>query len=169
MDNILGLVATCLKVGALTPGGMAGLIPVLAHELVKRGGWLSREEFLYGLALCEGTPGPAVMGMAIAGIKWAGFLGGLLVALALVVPGLLWLAVLLQFSQRASKIRQVVAGVQPAVPGLLMWLAWRLMPAGTLSVGTALIAGLTCWLVLRWRVASAWLLLGAVVIGWAAV
>ncbi len=169
--NTVHLVAICLKAATFTVGGAAGLFPVLAHELVHQGGWLTQEEFLYGLALSEATPGPAVIGMAIAGVKQAGLWGGLLVTLALVLPGLCWMELVLQARQRfrnLPSLERFLAGVRPAVPGLLVWLAYRLIPAGSLAGFSILLTGLTLWLILRWRIEPALLIVSALLAGWLA-
>ena len=167
LNHLLPLVLIFLKVGGLTFGGAAGIFPALAHDLVK-GGWLSQEEFLCGLALSQGTPGPAVIGMAIAGLKWAGWVGGIAVLAALILPGLLWMALLMHFQRRFQHLlwtRWFLAGIRPAVPGLLASMAWKLRPPG-IPLGTVLLSvGLTFWLVSRWRIQPALLLIGAVAIG----
>ena len=167
LNHLLPLVLIFLKVGVLTFGGAAGIFPALAHELVK-GGWLTREEFLYGLALSQGTPGPAVIGMAIAGIKWAGWVGGVAVLAALILPGLLWMALLMHFQRRFQHLlwtQWFLAGIRPAVPGLLAAMAWKLQPRG-IPLGMVLLSvGLTLWLIFRWRMPPVLLLIGAIAIG----
>src|SRR5438034_11388200 len=52
------LVAYFLRLGSLGFGGPAALVAIMEDDLVKRSHWLSREEYLEGLAICQTLPGP---------------------------------------------------------------------------------------------------------------
>lgn len=150
-------------------GGAAGIFPILSYELVEHGGWLSREEFLYGLALSEVTPGPAVIGISVAGVKWGGCWGGLLVAIALILPGVIWMGAITHLSQRFQKldwIRWFLVGVQSAVPGFLAALTLGLVPHNCSPNVTLALAVLTFWLVLRWKVSPILLILSVLLASW---
>lgn len=169
LEKLLGLLLAVFKVGALTVGGAAGIFPALAHELVEVNGWLSPEEFLYTLSLGEATPGPAVLGIGLVGMKWAGIGGLLLVNIALVVPGLLWMALVTKMKGVLKKtpwIQWFFAGAQAAVPGLLAALAFRFIPSKIQPEMFLSLSVLTLWLVLRLRVQPAFLILGAIAVGW---
>jgi len=160
------LLITCLKVGCFTIGGAASILPVLAHEFVVQGRWLTQQEFLYGLVLCQGTPGPVVTGMGIAGVKWGGIPGGLEVMAALMVPGIVWMVVLGRMHWHFREhpwVQRFFSGVRPAIPGLLAGLAVHTALTPTVSIRSVLVMSMALWLILRWRVSSSLLLIFGVV------
>ncbi len=166
MSEFMQLLLVCAKVGTLTIGGAASLLPVLRHELVSVHGFLTPEEFMQGMALGEVTPGPAVVGLAIAGIKYAKLPGGALVLVALVLPGLLWMGGVTAAARRLRVIPAVgwfLSGIRLAVPALLIALAWDL--AAAWSAPAFLVAGGTLWLTATGRVHPSLLILAAVGVG----
>ena len=52
------------KIGITTIGGGYAMIPMMEHEIVKRTGWLTQEEFLDILAVAQATPGIFAVDMA---------------------------------------------------------------------------------------------------------
>lgn len=74
-----------LKTGALLFGGGYVLIPLLEPEVLGRG-WLSRPEFLDGIALGQATPGPIVTTSAFVGYAVSGVGGALVATAAIYLP-----------------------------------------------------------------------------------
>lgn len=156
------LLLVCLKVGFLTVGGASVMFPALAHELVDKGSWLTRDEFLYATVLCQGTPGPVMTGMGLVGYKWGSVPGALAVMACLFAPGILWMVGMgraHQHFQRYPAMNAFFEGVRPAVPGLLAGLAFQLgFKAGfhPLPIGIMILCMVA---ILRFRVTPALLLL----------
>jgi len=92
------LVLYFLKLGTTGFGGPIALAGAMQHDLVEERGWITREEYLRGLALAQLAPGPLAAQLAIY-IGWVrgGVAGATLVGLAFVLPsfvivlGLSWL------------------------------------------------------------------------------
>ena len=159
---MIPLLIACLKVGCFTMGGAASILPVLAHEFVDRGQWLTQQEFLYGLVLCQGTPGPVITGMGIAGVKWGGIPGGILVITALMAPGIVWMVMLGRMHWHFRDhvlVQRFVNGIRPAIPGLLAALAVQLASSSAGSWRNLAIMAFALLLILRWRIPSSFLLL----------
>ncbi len=164
--TFLKLFLVCLKVGAFTVGGAASILPVLSHELVTQGHWLTEQEFLYGIALCEGTPGPVVTGMGLVGYKWGGVAGCLLVIFALIMPGIVWMFLLAKSRKRFRNfaiVENFIGGIRPAVPGLLAALALRMERHQSMSMTNILICLLSYGAIMRWKISPAFLVLAGVV------
>src|SRR5207247_10943116 len=75
------------KLGATGFGGPIALAGAMQHDLVDERGWITREEYLRGLALAQLAPGPLAAQLAIY-IGWVrgGVTGATLVGLAFVLP-----------------------------------------------------------------------------------
>jgi len=74
-----------VKTGALLFGGGYVLIPLLQPEALARG-WLTKTQFLDGIALGQATPGPIVTTSAFVGYAVAGVPGAVVATVAIYVP-----------------------------------------------------------------------------------
>jgi chromate transporter len=134
---LLGSIAmTFLKVGFVFFGGGFVLVPVLHHRLVTELGWLNSREFLDGVAISTLTPGPIAVLATFAGYHVAGVAGALLATAALLAPalGLMWWMSGEYVRYRGDpRVQRFLAGVNPAVTGLILSAAWLL---GTSAIGS---------------------------------
>src|SRR5712691_2044092 len=143
---------TFLKVGALNYGGAS--VGIIQTEVQERRAWVSKQQFLEGLALVNTLPGPSGIQIGIfVGYARAGWWGGLLAGLCFLVPGfciLLALTLLYQHYGSLPRIRHVFYGLHPVVVGIFAMSVYRLgrvaVRDGThvlLTVASALAVGLT--------------------------
>src|SRR5437867_11211101 len=87
-----------LRLGATAFGGPAAHIALMEDEVVRRRGWLSREEFLDLLGATNLIPGPNSTEMAIhIGHRKAGWAGLLVAGSCFVLPEALLVAVIASF------------------------------------------------------------------------
>lgn len=111
-----------LKVGSFIFGGGLVIIPLLEFEVVEKLQWLTRTEFINGVAIGQLSPGPVVLTAAFVGYKVAGVLGALVSAVAIFTPSfafiLLATPILLRIRQNPW-IRAFLKGVTPAVLGAI--------------------------------------------------
>jgi chromate transporter len=84
-----------LHLGTFGFGGPIALTGYMQRDLVERRGWISRKDYLEGLALAQLAPGPLAAQLAIY-LGWvrAGVSGATLVALAFVLPSFVMVLVL---------------------------------------------------------------------------
>ena len=82
-----GLLGYFLRLGTFGFGGPIALVGYMQRDLVQRRGWISKADYVEGLALAQLAPGPLAAQLAIY-LGWvrAGTLGATLVALAFVLP-----------------------------------------------------------------------------------
>jgi chromate transporter len=111
-----------LKTGALLFGGGYVLIPLLEPEVVGRG-WLTRSQFLDGIALGQATPGPIVTASAFVGYGVAGLAGAVIATVAIYVPSFVAVMAgtgpfLRSFRSRPA-VRSFVSGVNAAAVGAI--------------------------------------------------
>src|SRR3954463_7633938 len=79
-----------LRLGALGFGGPIALAGYMQRDLVERRRWISRQDYVEGLALAQLAPGPLAAQLAIY-LGWGreSILGASLVSLAFVAPSFL--------------------------------------------------------------------------------
>jgi chromate transporter len=146
------VLGTFLKIGALNYGG-AG-VGLLQAEVQDRRGWVSKAQFLEGLALVNTLPGPSGIQIGIfVGYARAGWWGGVLAGLGFILPGftmLLALTLLYQHYGALPRLRHVFYGLNPVVVGIFAMSVYRLGQAAVctwthvlLTVASALAIGLT--------------------------
>lgn len=119
------------QVGLVFFGGGFVLIPILSENLVNNLGWLTHQQFLDGVAISQLTPGPIAVIATFAGYKVGGIAGALVATIGLFVPATILMLFISHFYQRLSKIKEVkdfLAGINPAVVGLIMAAAIALTP-----------------------------------------
>jgi len=171
-----------LHLGSFGFGGPIALTGYMQRDLVERRGWITKQDYLEGLALAQLAPGPLAAQLAIY-LGWirAGILGATLVAIAFVLPsfvmvlalsalyvrfgGLSWMqgafygigaAVIAIIARSAFKLTRLTLGRD-------LWL-WTVFGANALLTGWSeseiiwafALSGLLSWLVKApWRARAA--------------
>src|SRR5258705_1249270 len=124
------LLAYFLRLGTLGFGGPIALAGRMDKDLVEERRWVSRQDYVEGLAFSQLSPGPlaAQLAMYIGWVK-AGRVGAALVAIAFVAPSFLMAvagaAVYLKFGE-LPWIQHMFYGVGAAVIALIGQSAYRL-------------------------------------------
>ena len=107
--------------------GFGGVLPWARRMLVEQRGWLTAEEFLDMLSMCQFVPGPNIVNMSIAvGARFRG-VPGTLVCLAglLIAPMLIVIAIytlLVQFAD-APQVLGALRGMSAVAAGLVITMA----------------------------------------------
>jgi chromate transporter len=141
------LVRLFLRLGFSGFGGPLVHIAMMETEVVERRRWLSKAEFLDGLALCQMLPGPAStqLGVLICYLR-GGVPGALVGGAAFVLPGFLVMLALTLLHARYGAmpaLQGIFLGIAPAVVAVIALSAWRLglsACAGLWLSGLAVIA-----------------------------
>lgn len=157
-----------LKVGTVIFGGGFAAIPFLQHEVVDVHHWLSMREFIDGVALGQITPGPVAITAAFIGYKVLGFWGALIAALGTFLPSSLMLWGLIHVYRRVSSnslVQGFLSGVMPAVTGMILTATIFVGKSAINGPVQAVLAPLTLCLLLRFKVAPVWLILGGALVG----
>jgi chromate transporter len=164
--SLVKLCVTFLKIGLVFFGGGFVLVPVLHQTLVEKLRWLSPQEFIDGVAISNLTPGPISVLATFAGYRLRGIAGALVATGALYLPAVILMLVLCHEYERLkdrTETQAFLAGVIPAVIGLVLSTA-ILLASGTLHSWRAFVfAGLALLLLIRWRLHPVFVLaMGAV-------
>lgn len=140
------LMALFLKTGTFIFGGGLVIIPLLEFEVVDQLHWLTRSEFINGIAIGQLSPGPVVLTSAFIGFKVAGVLGALVASVGVFTPSFLFIMagapILLRIRQNLW-VQAFLKAVRPAVLGAIAAAAIPLMQTAIVeqpTVGLAAIA-----------------------------
>jgi chromate transporter len=147
------VIATFLKIGALSYGGAASM-GIMQMEVQDKRAWISKEQFIEGLALVNTLPGPTGIQLGIfLGYTRAGWWGGVLAGLCFILPAfciLLFLTLLYHRYGALPHMRHLFYGLSPVVVGIFTMSVCRLgqvairdVRQGLLVVAGALTVGLT--------------------------
>lgn len=128
------LYVSFLRVGAVMFGGGYAMLPLLEREVVVRRGWCDADEMSDVYALAQLAPGVIAVNTAmLVGQRRRGWLGSLVAALGTVsAPFVAILLVAVAFERLAGRreLTLFLAGLRPAVAGLLLGAALRFVRRG---------------------------------------
>jgi chromate transporter len=152
--TLRAIVLYFLRLGTLGFGGPIALAGYMQRDLVEERGWVSKEDYLEGLALAQLAPGPLAAQLAIY-LGWLkrGVLGATLVGLAFVIPSfsmVVALSVLYVSFGGLPWMQGIFYGIGAAVIAIIARSVAKLVPV---SLGKdrllwalfAVSAGITAW------------------------
>jgi len=84
--TLRGFLFYFLRLGTLGFDGPIALAGYMQRDLVERRRWISKEDYVEGLALAQSAPGPAVITVAFIGYLVAGPVGATLAAIGVFLP-----------------------------------------------------------------------------------
>jgi chromate transporter len=130
-DGRLGeLAGLFLKLGTTAFGGPAAHIAMMEDEVVRRRGWLSREEFLDLLGATNLIPGPNSTELAIhIGHRRAGRAGLLVAGASFILPAMLIVLAIAWVYVRYGalpEVRGLLYGIKPVVIAIVVQALWSL-------------------------------------------
>jgi chromate transporter len=166
--SLLTLFLTFLKIGAVLYGSGYVLLAFLRNDFVHRLGWLTDEQLLDAVAIGQFTPGPVFTTATFIGYVVAGVPGALLATLGIFLPSFVFVGLTAPFIQhlrRWSWTSALLDGVNVAALGLMAAVMIELGRSAVVDGLTALLALGTAVLLIRFKVNSAWLVLGGGIIG----
>ncbi|MBZ4329638.1 chromate efflux transporter [Corallococcus sp. AS-1-12] len=163
-----GLFLFFLKVGSVLFGSGYVLLAFLRADLVERWGWLTEAQLLDAVAVGQFTPGPVFTTATFIGYLVGGTPGAGLATLGIFLPAFVFVALsgpLIPRLRRSRTAGAVLDGVNAASLALMAVVTWQLGRAALVDGWTVALAVAGAALLLRWRVNSAWLVLGGAVAG----
>lgn len=152
-----------LKIGAVLYGSGYVLLAFMRNEFIVRLGWLTDQQLLDAIAIGQFTPGPVFTTATFVGYLVAGLPGAALATLGIFLPSFIFVAALnplIPALRRSPWMGGFLDGVNVAALGLMAAVLWELGRAAVVDWLTALLAAVAAALLLRFKVNSAWLVLG---------
>ncbi len=153
-----------LKIGAVLYGSGYVLLAFLRNEFVVRLGWLTNQQLLDAVAVGQFTPGPVFTTATFVGYTVAGLPGAALATIGIFLPSFIFVAAvnpLIPRLRRSPWMAGFLDGVNVAALGLMAAVLWELGRSAIVDWLTALLAVAAAVLLLRFKLNSAWLVLGA--------
>jgi chromate transporter len=157
-----------LKIGALLFGSGYVLLAVLREDLVTRLHWVSESQLMDAVALSQATPGPFFTVATFLGYVLSGWKGAWLATVGMFVPAFVYVAATANFLPRLRKSPTASAfldGVNAAAVALMAFVGFQFARQSVMSPLAAAIAVASAVLAFRYKVNSAWLILGGAVVG----
>lgn len=158
-----------LKVGSVLYGSGYVLVAFLEGDLVHEYGWLTQQQLLDAIAIGQFTPGPVLSTAAFIGYVLAGIPGAAVSAAAIFAPSFVFVAILnpiVPRLRRSAWMGAFLDAVNVSAVGLMAAVLVRLTGDIVTAWPAAVIALLAAAAVLRWRVTSAWVVIGGALLGW---
>ncbi len=141
---LLELARLFLRLGATAFGGPAAHVAMMEHEVVRRRGWLTREEFLDLLGATNLIPGPNSTEMAIhVGHRRAGWPGLLVAGLCFIVPATVITWALAWAYVRYGRLPEATGllyGVKPVIIAVVLQALWGLGRSALKTRGLVVVA-----------------------------
>lgn len=121
---------SCLKLGTIGFGGIAGMVATIENEMVVRRKWIDHQHFMDVLSTSYIIPGPNAVEIVMhCGRERAGRLGLVVAGICYITPAMLICLVFGYFYQKYSALPNVqdfIYGLRPATTALVIGTVFRL-------------------------------------------
>jgi chromate transporter len=157
------------KIGSVLFGSGYVLLAFLRADLVVRFGWLTEHQLLDATAVGQVTPGPVFTTATFIGYVLGGPAGALVATFGIFLPAFIFVALSGPFVPRMRQSRTAAAvldGVNVASLALMAFVTFQLGRAALVDIPTIVLAVLSLVALLRFRLNSAWLVIGGGLAGW---
>jgi chromate transporter len=158
-----------LKVGAVLFGSGYVLLAFLRADLVERWHWLNESQLMDAIAVGQFTPGPVFTTATFIGYVLGGTTGAVIATVGIFLPAFLFVAVsgpLVPRLRRSPVASAFLDGVNVASLALMAVVTWQLGATSLVDWPSACLAVIAAFLLLRYQLNSAWLVLGGAGAGW---
>jgi len=166
--GLLPLFLFFLKVGSVLFGSGYVLLAFLRGDLVERWHWLTNAQLLDAVAVGQVTPGPVFTTATFIGYVLAGPKGAVVATVGIFLPAFVFVAVsgpLVPRIRRSPTAGNFLDGVIVASLALMVVVTYELGKAALVDLPTIGLALISAVLLFRWKVNSAWLVLGGAALG----
>jgi chromate transporter len=166
--GLLPLFLIFLKIGAVLFGSGYVLLAFLQADLVDRLHWLTERQLLDAIAVGQVTPGPVFTTATFVGYILGGPAGAAVATIGIFLPAFVFVALsgaLVRRIRRSPAAGMFLDGVNVASLALMAVVTWHLARVALVDALAIALAALASVALLRYRVNSAWLVLGGAAVG----
>jgi chromate transporter len=157
-----------LKIGAVVFGSGYVLLAFLRADLVVHRGWMTDPQLVDAVAIGQLTPGPVFTTATFIGYLLGGLRGSVVATVGIFLPAFVLVAASgpLIPRIRGSKLAGAfLDGVNVGSLALMAYVSWQLGRVSIVDFTTVGIMAISTVALTRWRLNSAWLVLGGAAIG----
>jgi chromate transporter len=168
VPGIWALFLVFLKVGSVVFGSGYVLLAFLRADLVVHRAWVTDAQLVDAVAIGQITPGPVFTTATFLGYLLRGPVGALVATVGIFLPAFILVAIsgpLIPLIRKSATAGAFLDGVNVASLALMAAVSYQLARATIVDWLTAGLALASLALLLRYRVNSAWLVLGGAAVG----
>jgi chromate transporter len=158
-----------LKVGSVLFGSGYVLLAFLRGDLVERWQWLTNAQLIDAIAVGQVTPGPVFTTATFIGYLLAGPKGAVVATIGIFLPAFIFVAIsgpLVPRIRRSKTAGAFLDGINVASLALMIVVTYKLSRTVLIDVPTITILVVSAVLLIRFRINSAWLVLGGALAGY---
>jgi chromate transporter len=157
-----------LKVGSVLFGSGYVLLAFLRSDLVDRLHWLTESQLLDAVAVGQVTPGPVFTTATFIGYILGGAGGATVATVGIFLPAFVFVAIsgpLVPRIRRSKTAGAILDGVNVASLALMAVVTFQLGRSALIDIPTVVLAAVSAVVLLRFKLNSAWLVLGGALVG----
>ena len=165
--GLIPLFAVFAKIGAVLFGSGYVLLAFLRSDLVERLGWITERQLLDAVAVGQVTPGPVFTTATFIGYLVGGPAGAAVATVGIFLPAFVFVALsgpLIPRIRSSPRAGAALDAVNVASLALMAVVSWQLA-ASTLVDTPTIFIGAIAFLLLLFRINSAWLILAGAIVG----
>lgn len=157
-----------LKIGSVLYGSGYVLLAFLEADFVHRYGVLTSQQLLDAVSVGQFTPGPVFTTATFIGYLIQGTPGAIVATVGIFLPAFLLVGLVNPYISKlrsSSWISGILDGVNVASWGLMAVVSWKLGVSAIIDIPTTILAVLALIIVFKYKVNTAWLVLGGGFVG----
>jgi chromate transporter len=167
--DLLALLISFAKTGAVAYGGGPSMVPVMKAEVIERQKWITTEDFMDSVAIANALPGPLVTKLSAAvGYYKAGWFGAMTAMAGIVLPSAIALLILMGFVALVKDnpvVESMLRGLRPVVVAMLAYAAWDMAPNALKGYKTVVIGIVALAMMIFTPVHPALIVVGGALVG----
>ena len=167
--SLTGVFLNFLKIGSVLYGSGYVLLAFIEADFVERLGLINSEQLIDAVSVGQITPGPVFTTATFVGYLIKGIPGAILATIGIFLPAFILVGAL---NRVIPKLREsswfggFLDGLNGASLALMAVVNWKLGVSSIIDIPTAILAGVSLLLVFRFKINSAWLILGGGLFGY---
>ena len=168
VPGMIPLFLVFLRIGSIVFGSGYVLLAFLRADLVVHRAWVTDTQLVDAVAIGQVTPGPVFTTATFLGYLLRGPAGALVATVGIFLPAFILVAIsgpLIPLIRRSTTAGAFLDGVNVASLALMAAVSYQLGRSAIVDWLTAALVIASAVLLLRFRINSAWLVLGGAVIG----
>ncbi len=158
-----------LKIGSVLYGSGYVLLAFLETDFVERFNVLTEPQLLDAVSVGQITPGPVFTTATFIGYLIQGFPGGILATIGIFLPAFVLVGLVNPYIHKlrsSTWVSGILDGINVASWGLMLVVSCKLAVAAIIDLPTTILAVISLIIVFRFKINSAWLILGGGIAGY---